>query len=407
MSFERDFTALDDRLAGDFDGYLVDADGTDSDQRYLSGFDAPDPFVSLYVPPANGDTDGDADDDTEVGVHLLVSSLEYGRARKGSSAASVSRLVDYDYRDRVAEHGPIVGRARTLATFLADHAAGSVLVPADFPLGEADALREAGVDVTADETDVVTTIRARKTSTEIGHVREAQRANEAAMAAAERLLRESTVAADGTLRYDGATLTSERVKEEIEITLLRHGCGLDETIVACGADAADPHDRGSGPLHADEAVIIDVFPRSKETKYHADMTRTVVKGNASAELRHRFEVTDAARRAALDALEPGVTGEAVHDVVCDVYEEAGYPTLRSAPETEVGFIHSTGHGVGLDVHELPRVSPDGGELQPGHVVTIEPGLYDPSVGGVRIEDLVVVTEDGYENLTDYPVELEI
>jgi Xaa-Pro aminopeptidase len=282
-----------------------------------------------------------------------------------------------------------------------------VLVPADFPLGEADALREAGVDVTPDGTDVVTTIRATKTPTEIGHVREAQRANEAAMAAAERLLGGSTVASDGTLQYDGETLTSERIKEEIEITLLRHGCGLDETIVACGADAADPHDRGSGPLRADESVIVDVFPRSKETKYHADMTRTFVKGDASPELRHRFEVTDAARRAALDAVEPGVTGEAVHDVVCDVYEEAGYPTLRSDPETEVGFIHSTGHGVGLDVHELPRVSPDGGELQPGHVVTIEPGLYDPSVGGVRIEDLVVVTENGHENLTDYPVELEL
>jgi Xaa-Pro aminopeptidase len=400
MSFERDLAPLDDRLDGDLDGYLVDADATDSDQRYLSGFDAPDPFVSLYVPSRDGR-------DTETGVHLLVSSLEYGRARKESSAASVSRLVDYDCRARIAEHGSVVGRARTLATFLADHAAGSVLVPADFPLGEADALREAGVDVTPDGTDVVTTIRATKTPTEIGHVREAQRANEAAMAAAERLLGGSTVASDGTLQYDGETLTSERIKEEIEITLLRHGCGLDETIVACGADAADPHDRGSGPLRADESVIVDVFPRSKETKYHADMTRTFVKGDASPELRHRFEVTDAARRAALDAVEPGVTGEAVHDVVCDVYEEAGYPTLRSDPETEVGFIHSTGHGVGLDVHELPRVSPDGGELQPGHVVTIEPGLYDPSVGGVRIEDLVVVTEDGHENLTDYPVELEL
>jgi Xaa-Pro aminopeptidase len=414
MSFERDLTPLDDRLAGDFDGYLVDADGTDSDQRYLSGFDAPDPFVSLYVPPADGDADGESgedgdagDVDTGVGVHLLVSSLEYGRACKESSAASVSRLVDYDYRDRVAEHGQTVGRARTLSTFLADHAVGNVLVPADFPLGEADALREAGLDVTADETDVVTTIRATKTPTEIDHVREAQRANEAAMAAAERLLRESTIASDGTLRYEEATLTSERVKEEIEITLLRHGCGLDETIVACGADAADPHDRGSGPLRADESVIVDVFPRSKTTKYHADMTRTFVRGDASTELRHRFEVTDAARQAALDAVEPGVTGAAVHDAVCDVYEEAGYPTLRSDPETEVGFIHSTGHGVGLDVHELPRVSPDGGELQPGHVVTIEPGLYDLSVGGVRIEDLVVVTEEGYENLTDYPVELEL
>jgi Xaa-Pro aminopeptidase len=405
----RDLSALDDCLADvGADGYLVDADGTDSNQRYLSGFDAPDPFVTLYVPEdgAGGD-DGANDGGTDgSGLHLLVSSLEYGRATKVDGVASVVRLVDYDHRDNVTDHGPVAGRARTVATFLADHAVGSVAVPADFPLGVGDALRETGVDVTADRTDVVTGIRATKSDEEVGHVRDAQRANEAAMAAAEDLLREATVE-DGVLYHEGAVLTSERVKEEIEVTLLRHGCGLDETIVACGADAADPHDRGSGPLRADEAIIVDIFPRSKETKYHADMTRTFVKGDPPAELRRRFDVTDEAREAALAALGPGVTGADVHDAVCDVYEDAGYPTLRSDPETEVGFIHSTGHGVGLDVHERPRVSPDGEELRPGHVVTIEPGLYDPSVGGVRIEDLVVVTESGHENLTDYPVEFVV
>ena len=399
MSRDRDLTPLDDLL--DDEGYLIDADGTDSNQRYLSGFDAPDSFVTLYLPAGSDDTAAAGE------IHLLVSSLEYGRARKESRAASVSRLVEYDYRDRVAEHGSIGGRARTVADFLADHGVSEVVVPSEFPLGVADALREVDVGVAADESDVVTEIRATKTVEEVEHVREAQRANEAAMAAAERLVREATVDPEGRLRYDDAVLTSERVKEEIEVTLLRQGCALDETIVACGADAADPHDRGSGPLREGEAIIVDIFPRSKVTKYHADMTRTFCKGEASDELRRRFDVTDEAREAALAALEPGATGGEVHDAVCDVYEGAGYPTLRSEPETEVGFIHSTGHGVGLDVHERPRVSPDGGELKPGHVVTIEPGLYDPSIGGVRIEDLVVVTDDGYENLTDYPVEFEV
>ncbi len=226
------------------------------------------------------------------------------------------------------------------------------------------------------------------------------------MAAAEDLIAATDIEG-GRLVHAGDPLTSEAVKEEIEVTLLRHGCALDETIVACGADAADPHDRGSGPLSADEPIIVDIFPRDKSTKYHADMTRTFLRGDPSDEIREWYDLTERAKAAAFDALEPGATGTDVHDAVCAVYEDAGEPTLRSDERTETGFIHSTGHGVGLDVHELPRLSPNGGELRPGHVVTIEPGLYDPAVGGVRIEDIAVVTEDGYENFTDYEQSLVV
>ncbi|WP_251344025.1 M24 family metallopeptidase [Haloplanus halophilus] len=385
-----DLSALDAAL-GDLDGYLVDADGTDSTQRYLSGFDAPDPFVTCYTPD---------------GIHVLVSGLEYGRARKDSRADTVSRLSTYDYRDRVSEAGPVAGRAAAVADFLDDVGVGSVAVPARFPLGTADGLREAGVTVDVDDADAVTRIRAVKTPAEVDHVRRAQRANERAMATAESLIESATVV-EGVLHRDGDPLTSEAVRREIERTLLEEGCALDETIVACGSDAADPHDRGSGPLRADEPIVVDIFPRDKETRYHADMTRTFLRGEPSPTLREWFDLTDEARRAALDAVEPGVTGAAVHDAACDVFEAAGVPTLRSDPDAETGFIHSTGHGVGLDVHELPRVAPDGDELDPGNVITVEPGLYDPDVGGVRIEDLVVVTEDGHENLTEYPVELVV
>ncbi|WP_227376784.1 M24 family metallopeptidase [Haladaptatus halobius] len=387
----KDLSALDSALDSmAVDGYLVDAASTDSDQLYLSGFDAPDAFTTLYAD----------------GVHLLVSSLEYGRAKKESDAASVVRKSEYDYHEKVAEYGLEEADNRVVAEFLADRGVESVAVPARFPVGTADGLREQGVTVKPDGSAVITGIRATKTDEEIEHVRTAQNANEAAMQAAENLLAAATVE-NGLLRYQGEVLTSERVKEEIEVTLLRHGTALDETIVACGADAADPHNRGSGPLAADEAIIVDIFPRDKASKYHADMTRTFVRGEPSEEIRARHDLTHEAFEAALDALEPGATGKEVHDAVCDVYEDAGYATLRSDPDTQTGFIHSTGHGVGLDVHELPRISPDGGELKPGHVVTVEPGLYDPAVGGVRIEDLVVVTEDGYENLTDYPIDLVV
>jgi Xaa-Pro aminopeptidase len=387
-----DFSALDDHLEElAVDGYLVEADSEEADQYYLSGFDAPDPFVTLY--------DGE--------VHLLFSrSLEYGRAVREARAASVERGSDYDYEQHVEADGPREGWSRTLADFLDAYGVESVATPPRFPLQTADDLREQGVTVRPDDEGIVTEIRARKTDEELGHVRRAQRANEAAMARAETLLREATVE-DGVLFHEGDPLTSERVKEAIEVTLLRHGCALDETIVACGEDAADPHDRGSGPLEAGEPIIVDIFPRHKSNHYHADMTRTFCRGEPSGTVREWYDLTAEAKQAALDALEPGATGEEVHAAVCDVYEDAGLPTLRADPTAETGFIHSTGHGVGLEVHELPRVSENAGELEPGHIVTIEPGLYDPAVGGVRIEDIVVVTEDGYENFTDYEESLVV
>lgn len=389
---EPDFSTLDDALTEmGADGYLIDADSTDSDQYYLSGFDAPDPFLTLY----DGST------------HLLFfRSLEFGRAKRESRAETIERFVDYDYDELVDEYGRDAAQDRVRARFCQSHDVSTVAVPPRFPVSTADALRDQGIDVVVDNESALTQTRAVKVDEEIEHVRTAQRANEAAMRAAEDMIAAADVE-DGTLVYEGEPLTSERVKEEIEVTLLHHGCSLDQTIVACGSDAADPHDRGSGPLEAGEPIIVDIFPQDKATKYHADMTRTYAHGEPSETIRAWYDLTQRAKEAALEAVEPGATGADVHDAVCDVYEDAGEPTLRSDERTETGFIHSTGHGVGLDVHELPAVSPNGGELEPGHVITIEPGLYDPDVGGVRIEDIVVVTEDGYENLTNCKEELVV
>jgi Xaa-Pro aminopeptidase len=387
-----DTDALDAYLdSEDRDGYLIDADSEDADQRYLSGYDAPDPFLTLYTPED---------------LWVLVSGLEYSRARSESNADVVRRFADYDFQAIREEHGAEEARRRMVAAFLEEAGVDAVAAPKRFPLETADGLRERDVAVEPDAEDTITTIRATKTDAEIEHVRAAQRANETALAAAEDLLA-AAEPVDGTLHHDGEALTAERVKAEIEIALLRAGCALEETIVAGGRQGAVPHERGHGPLPADDPIVIDVFPRDTETKYHADMTRTLVVGEASEEVRRRHDLTIEAMEAAIDVVEPGVTGEAVHDAVCDVYEAAGYETLRSNPEADTGFIHSTGHGVGLDVHELPHVAPGGEELEPGHVITIEPGLYDPDVGGMRIEDLVVVTADGCENLTEYHTDLVV
>ncbi|MFB1063175.1 M24 family metallopeptidase [Natrinema sp. H-ect4] len=391
MNLDVDLSALREFLEAEApDGYLIDDDASDSDQRYVSGFTAPDPFQTLV---------------TADGVHLLVSGLEYGRASTAASVDSVTRRAAYEYQQLVAEYGRYEGKIRMLAAFLEDHDVDSIAVPQNFPTGTADGLREHGLAVTVEREGIVTDIRATKTEWEIDQIRASQRANEAAMARAEELIATADVE-DGLLVHDGEALTSERVTEEIEITLLRHGCALDETIVACGADGADPHDRGSGPLESDELIVIDIFPRDKETGYFADMTRTFARGDPGEEARRRYEVTREAYEAALESVAAGVTGADVHGAACDVIEDAGYETLRSDPNTETGFIHSTGHGVGLDIHEEPSVSPSGGELEAGHVISIEPGIYDPAVGGVRIEDLIAVTEDGYENLTEYRIGLE-
>jgi Xaa-Pro aminopeptidase len=384
-----DTARLDDFLAAaELDGILVDDDGDAANAYYLADAGAPDPFVTLYADGA---------------VHLLVSELEYGRLRRESRAATVARFGEYDLRDRIEEDGQIAGRGGVVADFLADRDVDSVSVGERFPVATADGLRDRGVTVTPTEDDPVADVRSRKRDDEVDAIREAQRANEAAMARAESMLARATV--DGEeLRLDGEALTSERVKRAIERTLLDRDCALDDTIVAGGADGADPHERGSGPLPANEPIVVDIFPRHKQTRYFADLTRTFLRGAPSETVRDRFETTRRAKEAATAAIEPGVTGRAVHDAACDVYEEAGYATLRADETTETGFIHGTGHGVGLDIHESPRLSLGGTEaLEVGNVVTVEPGLYDPAVGGVRIEDLVLVTEDGVENLTDYPI----
>ena len=390
---EPDLTALENHLADHaVDGYLIDADSTDPNQRYLSGFDAPDPFVTCY---------------SSDGLALLVSGLEYSRAVADSRADTVKRPSDYDRRHLIEEYGPSEATHRLTSAFLADCGVESVLVPDRFPLSTADGLREQGHTVSVDTDNALMDIRAIKTTEEINHIRTAQRANEAAMAAAESVLAAAGVDSDGRLVYEGEVLTSERVKHAIEARLLEDGCGLDSTIVAGGSQAADPHERGSGPLHANEAIIIDIFPQDKTTGYHADMTRTFCVGEPGETIAEWYKLTERALDAALAVVEDGASGADVHAAACDVYEDAGLPTLRADPTTETGFIHTTGHGVGLAIHEQPRLSTEGGELKAGQVITVEPGLYDPEVGGVRIEDIIVVTEGGYENLTDSPREFVI
>lgn len=375
------------------DGYLIVADGKDPDQRYLSGFDAPDRFATLVE---------------DEQIHLLVRGLEQARARTESRATAVTTPSDFEYRSLVETHGTPTADHRLHRAFLEAAGVSSVLVNPDFPLSLADGLRSLDVTVTSDDGATIPEMRAVKSADEIDAIETTQRATEAAMDAAIERLSSATVGDNGELRTDGKPLTSERLRTLIDRTLLDHQCAASETIVAGGPQGADPHTRGSGQLQANSPIVIDIFPRHKGTHYHADMTRTVVVGEASDRIRTMYETVATAKAAAIDAIESGIPAAEVHAAACAVIEEAGFPTMRTDDDPDRGFIHSTGHGVGLAVHERPSLSDTAdATLESGNVVTVEPGLYEPDVGGVRLEDLLVVTENGSRNLTTSPTRLEI
>jgi Xaa-Pro aminopeptidase len=242
--------------------------------------------------------------------------------------------------------------------------------------------------------------RTIKTQDEVRHIEASQRATEEAVAAAHDALRQATIR-DGTLWLDGAALTSERIKKLINVALMERDCVAQHTIVAGGEQACDPHNEGSGPLPAHRSIIFDVFPRSANTRYFADMSRTVIRGTVSSELARLYQTVLDAQEEAVTKIRDGADGAKIHQGICDRFERAGYRTGLVDGRMQ-GYFHGTGHGVGLDIHEAPRINRTGSILQEGQVVTVEPGLYYPGLGAVRIEDMVLVTKDGCRNLTHYP-----
>lgn len=228
------------------------------------------------------------------------------------------------------------------------------------------------------------------------------------MQAAVDLIAGAHAGHDGLLYERDRPVTAERLRAVVDASLLEDNCSADGTITAAGPDSAQPHNVGHGPIHAGRPIVVDIFPRHKERRYFADMTRTVCKGTPEHEITRMYHVTRDALDLALSLIRPGVTGKAVFEAVCRLYEEHGYATfLRDNQFPEEGFIHSLGHGVGLDVHEGPQLGLAENILRVDEVITVEPGLYKPGLGGVRIEDMVVVTADGCRNLTDFPKTLAL
>jgi Xaa-Pro aminopeptidase len=339
--------------------------------------------------------------------HVFVGSLEVARIRE-LDGLDVHPYEEVGYDELIASglhreelYKPIVLNAcRALGVT-------SAVVPRYFPLELADYLRANGVELTA-ERERFSSRRRVKSETEIAGIRRAQRACEAAMDAARELLRSAQQNESG-LEVDGKPLTSEWIKRRIGEVFTEHDMLADEFIVSHGAQSAVGHEMGSGPIRAGEPIVIDLWPRDRETGCFADMTRTYVVGDPPEAIVEFQQLVRQALDDAIAAIKPGVPGRDVFVGTCNFFQQHGYRTPMSKEPGEVledGFIHGLGHGVGLEVHEEPGMGMASRDpLAPGDVVTVEPGLYNPGFGGCRLEDLILVTENGAENLTNYPYDL--
>jgi Xaa-Pro aminopeptidase len=290
------------------------------------------------------------------------------------------------------------------AYFLKSRKTKRVLVPDNFNVGLADALRKRGIEVES-KADPFFEERVYKSKEEVKYITQSLRHTEAAIHRAEDVLRKSKIVGK-KIFYQGELVTSEFIKKVINVAMMEKNCIGSHTIVASGDQGCDPHQEGTGPVWAHQSLVVDVFPKSADTFYYADITRTFVKGKPSPALKAQYEAVKVAQEKGIRMVAPGVNGREVHQAITDSMEAKGYKTERKNG-VMVGFFHGTGHGLGLDVHEPPRVNSSDHVLKPWEVVTVEPGLYYPGTGAVRIEDLLVVTPTGHQNLTVYPKKLEI
>jgi Xaa-Pro aminopeptidase len=354
----------------------------------------PDPF--LYV-------------EHEGVKHIAIGSMEIPRL-KALGLFELHPTEEYGSDDLIAS-GLSYPAVRQEVVIRAVKALGvtSALVPETFPLWLGDRLRAEGVELTVDN-DFFDERRRVKTEAELAGMRRAQRAAEAGMDTARDMLRRAQQNGGDELQLDGEPLTVERVKSAMAQTFAANGAIADDFIVAPGPQGAVGHDMGSGPIRAGVPIVIDIWPRDGESFVFCDMTRTFVVGEVPDDIREWHRLTKQALDRALTEIKDGANGREIFDGTCEIYEAAGHPTQRTKEPGKPladGFFHGLGHGVGLEVHEAPGMGRASEHpLRAGDVVTVEPGCYKQGYGGVRLEDLVLVTKDGAENLTQYPYDLE-
>jgi len=358
-----------------------------ADMLYATGFSVPDPFLYLEQ---NGQKT------------ILLSDLEIGRGRKQATVDEVASLSSIqDPLEKRLKKKPTL--EQSITQFLRKRRVKRAEVPADFPLGLAVALREAGIQVTPVD-GLFHSAREFKAAAEVKKLERAIELTETGLARAHEVLRAAEIKPGRKLVWGGKPLTSEILRAEIDCAILRAGGTPTSSIVAGGDQACDPHHRGSGPLKANSLIILDVFPRDGASGFYGDLTRTVVRGKASTAQRKLWETVLEAEELALRGIAPGKSGQELQASVKTFFKDRGYPTEEKDGQW-TGFFHGLGHGLGLEVHESLRIGAT--EFKVGQVLTVEPGLYFPGIGGARHEDDGIVTETGFKVLSNFPKVLEL
>ncbi|MEM9416142.1 MAG: M24 family metallopeptidase [Planctomycetota bacterium] len=361
---------------------------------HASRFGVGDPAALLFLPDGEGGFDR----------LFIVRDIEMQRARNNARAELVACPADYTPEGGLSGDRE-TATAQAAAEALIRHGIDTAIADRTLPLIFAQHIGERGIEVFYDE-DLGVADRRAKDAEEIAWLREAQAVTERAMERACRMVGGARAGKGGVLEHDSQPLTSQRVCLAIDIFLLEQGYTNPRSIVAGGAAGGDCHELGSGELYTGQPVIIDIFPQNRTTKYNGDCTRTVVHGDIPDEVVAMHKAVVEAKAAATAATKAGTTGDAVHAATTKVIEAHGYAMGFPRDEHPVTMPHGTGHGIGLDVHEPPLLDKGGPELVVGDALTIEPGLYKVGFGGVRVEDLVIVTEDGCENLNTLPEGLD-
>jgi Xaa-Pro aminopeptidase len=368
---------------------LVAASEGDSNMLYAAGFFVPDAFIFFRHKNTS---------------YAVMSDLEIDRAKKQSRADRVLSLSEYQRKLRkMGKANPAL--IDVLDLLFRERGIRSLIVPANFSALLADQLRAKGFTVQI-KRDPFFAERETKAASEVRHITESLRVAKLGLEAGIQALERSRIGRDGYLYLNGSRLTSETLKTAVNTTIMSQGWLPSHTIISSGNQCVDPHHEGTGPIKAHTSIIFDIFPRSQKNGYFGDLSRTVVRGRASQKLKEMYATVQEGQQIGFDMIRDGVNGRDVHQKILALFEARGFPTGRIRGRMQ-GFFHGTGHGLGLDIHEPPRIAPVEAILREGHVVTVEPGLYYLGVGGVRLEDVVLVTEKGNRNLTDCPQFLEI